>query len=445
MKVNDRLEVLIENMDKDGQGIAYYNKKIIFIKGAIIGELCEIEVTKVLKKLIQAKLIKIIKQSEYRRVVDCKIYDKCGGCNLRHLSYELEKEIKSNKVKNTLIHVSKINDFKFNSLISNNQIYYYRNKAIVPFSKIDNKVICGMYEAASHNIIPNTNCLIEPKLLDQILKIVVNYLEENNISIYDETTKKGLFRAVMCRKTKDDSYMVVLITTSNYNFSNLVNKLITIPNIKSIYLNVNESYDNVLLSDNNILIYGNPTISEDILDHQFNVSPNTFLQVNNQMAELLYEEAIRLLNPTKEDTIIDAYCGMGSISLSIADKVKKVIGIEVVESAVEDAKNNAKRNNINNSLFINGKCEDVINEVVKKEKVDAVIFDPPRKGCDKHFLDVIKSTKIPKIVYVSCNVATLARDILYLKDLYDVVEVTPVDLFPRTSHIESVTLLELKK
>lgn len=445
MKENEILEVLIEGMDKDGQGIAYYNKKIIFVKGALIGERCTIKITKVLSKLIQAEVVKIIEKSPSRITPDCPIASICGGCNMRHMTYDLEKEVKFNKVKNTITHGAKVSNFKINPLLSDNQINHYRNKAIVPFGKKAGKVICGMYEASSHNIIPNTTCLIEPQLLDSILKIVTNYLEENNISIYDETTKKGLFRAVMCRKTKDDSYMVVLITTAHYNFSNLVNQLITIPNIKSIYLNINERYDNVLLSDNNLLIYGQPTIKEDILGHKFSVSPNTFLQVNNHMAELLYREAIRMLKPNKNETLIDAYCGMGSITLSVADYVKEIIGIEVVPSAISDAKKNASNNNILNASFILGKCEDKIADLLKEKQIDAMIFDPPRKGCDKSFLDAVKKSNIKRIVYISCNVATLARDILYLSDKYTISEVTPVDLFPRTSHVESITLLDLKK
>lgn len=444
MKIGDKLEVLVEGMDKDGKGIAYFNKKIIFIEGAIINEKCEIVITKVLSKLIEAKVIKIITPSPDRLVPDCQIYENCGGCNLRHLSYDLEKKIKKNKVFNTIKHTTKLVNFKMNDIISNNKINHYRNKAIVPFSEVDGKIICGMFKPHSHKIVDNTFCLIEPILLEDILIKIKAYLSQNNISIYDETTKKGLFRAVMCRKTKSDDYMIVLIVTKNYDFSGLVDILKENRQIKSIYLNINDLNTNVLLGNKNILIYGDKTIKENILNHNFLVSPNTFMQVNNKMAELLYTEALRMLGPNLNTTIIDAYCGMGSISLSLASKVKKVIGIEVVESAILDARKNAKLNNITNASFILGKCEDKILEVLTNNKVDAMVFDPPRKGCETSFLEAVIKSKIKRIVYISCNIATLARDIKYLSPYYDLVEVTPVDMFPRTSHVETVALLNIK-
>ena len=442
MHSGDILEVLIEDMDKDGKGIAYYNKKIIFIPNALKNEICEIEITKVLSKLIEAKIRKIIKKSPLRLDLDCKIYNECGGCNMRHMSYILEKEVKYNKVKNTIIHQGKQKDFKINDLISNNKLTHYRNKAIIPFAKINGQIICGMYKSKSHEIIDNTFCYIEPKLLKEILEITKKYLEKNNISIYDETTKKGLFRALMCRKTKDEKYMVCLIVTTEFDFKDLIDELIKIPNIISIYLNINDLFNNVLLGNKNKLIYGKPYLLENILNNKFNVSPNTFLQVNNEMCELLYKEAIRMLNLTKEDIIIDAYCGMGSITLNVAPYVKEITGIEVVPSAILDARENAKLNNVENANFILGKCEDKIKDILKIKNVNKMIFDPPRKGCDKLFLDVIKETKIKEIVYISCNVATLARDILYLSDTYKIKEITPVDLFPRTSHVETIVLLQ---
>ncbi len=441
MNKGDILEVLIEDMDKDGKGIAYYNKKIIFIPYAIIGETCKIEITKVLSKLYEANLLEVLNESPYRKQPDCNLYPSCGGCQMRHMSYELEKKVKFNKVKNTLTHGAKIADFKMNELISNDIINNYRNKAIIPFANVNNEIICGMYKGRSHEIISNLNCQIEPYLLEKILIKVKKYLIYNNISIYDEITKNGLFRALMCRKTKDDKYMIVLITTKKYDFSALVNELIKIENIVSIYLNINDLNNNVLLTDNNMLLYGKANLTEDILGYKFNVAPNTFLQVNNNMCELLYKEAIALLNPNKDETIIDAYCGMGSITLNVAPYVKQIIGIEVVKSAIDNAIINAKMNGINNAKFILGKCEDKILEIIRSTKVNSIIFDPPRKGCDISFLNVIKETKINKIVYISCNVATLARDLNYLKDIYKIVEVTPFDLFPRTSHVESVVLL----
>ena len=296
----------------------------------------------------------------------------------------------------------------------------------------------------SHDIIDFTKCLIEPSILTSILEKTKAYLIENNISIYDELKHKGIFRAVMLRITKLKEIMLVFVVTKKIDLMPLVLEINKSISLASVYLSINDKKTNVVLSDNNILIYGKKTIVEDILNHKFEVSPNTFLQVNNSQAEKLYSKAIEYLNPTKADNIIDAYCGMGSITLSIAPYVNSIYGIEIVPSAIENAKKNAIANNINNAYFTCGKCEEEIINLINVKPITAMVFDPPRKGCDKVFLDTVKKAGIQRIVYISCNIATCARDSLYLSDRYKVIEATPVDLFPRTSHVESIVLLERK-
>ena len=443
--MNNLREVDIVSYDKDGKGICYIDGKITFVEGALINEKCLVKVFKETKKVNLASLEKVLIKNESRVESDCPYYPLCGGCQLRHINYETEAKVKQDKVYNTIVHQANQKDFKMNDIIKADNLYNYRNKAIIPFQKINKKIVYGMYENKSHNIVSINKCLIEPTLLPNILEEVKLYLEKENISIYDETTKKGIFRGLMLRKNVNNEYLVVLISTVNYDFKDLA--LILKEKFKeiiSIYLNINTLNNNVMLGYDNRLICGEKLIYETILGHKFGVSVNTFLQVNHDQTEKLYQKAIDELNPNSDDIVIDCYCGMGSITLSIAPKVKEIYGIEVVDQAIINAKDNAKLNNITNAYFECGKCEDLILKYVKKHKVTKIVFDPPRKGCEQSFLDVIKESKIKTIVYVSCNVASLARDIKYLSDTYNLISVTPVDLFPRTNHVECVCRLEKK-
>lgn len=443
MEEKNKYLVSIISADKDGKGVTYINNKIAFVEGALPGEECEVDITNEAKSYLFAKVVNIVKKAPTRIDSDCKYYPTCGGCDMRHMTYDLEKEIKYNKVKNTFEHLAKIN-ITPEPIIGADDIYNYRNKVIIPFGQENNEIIAGMYKKKSHDIINIEDCLIEPESLTSITKIVKTYLKENNISIYDETTHQGIFRALMFRKTKHNDIMLIFIVKTFIDLVPLCQKILLEQPIKSFYLNVNEKKTNVFLGDKDIHIFGDDYIYEEILNKKFRVSPKTFLQINNAQTEKLYQKAIELLEPSKEDVIIDAYCGMGSITLNVAPYVKKVYGIEVVKEAIIDANINKELNNISNAEFICGKCEDEIASILQKHKIDAMIVDPPRKGCDENFLNFIKKTKIKKIVYISCNVSTQARDVTYLKDLYEVKTIVPTDLFPRSLHIENIALLELK-
>ncbi len=444
MNVNDKLEALIEGMDKDGKGFFHHEKTIVFVEGALEGELCEVEIINIISNCAFAKLLKLLKASPERINPLCPNYDLCGGCDMQHMTYELEAKIKENKVRNTLKFVGKLSDPLVRPIIKASETYHYRNKAIIPFGYRDNKVVCGMYMKKSHEIIDFTKCLIEPSILTDILEITKKYLTVNKITIYDELKHKGLFRAVMVRVTKLNEIMLVFVVTKKIDLNPLVKEILNKANLTSVYLCINDKKTNVVLTNNNVLIYGKETIMEEILGHKFEVSPNTFLQINHAQTEKLYQKAIEYLNPQKEDNIIDAYCGMGSITLSIAPYVNSIHGIEIVPEAILNARINALNNNITNATFTCGKCEEEIINVINQKPISAMVFDPPRKGCEKSFLDTVKKAGIKRIVYISCNIATCARDILYLSDKYKVVEATPVDLFPRSLHVETVVLLERK-
>lgn len=444
MEINETYKLTINGYDMNGYGVAKLDNRVIFVEKAMDGEVVIAKITNVHKKYAFAVMIKLLSPSKNRIEPLCPYSQLCGGCDLLHIDYETEKKIKENKVKQAL---KRREDIIYNPIISSNKIYGYRNKIMIPYVKDEeDDVVYGFYEKKSHKVIPMDKCIISSDLDNKILYFINRYLNIFHISIYNEVTHKGLFREVMIRHTALNEYMVVLIVTDNHDFNDLVQYLIDeFKEIKSIYLNINKENNNVILSNEFKLIYGKATITENILGLKFSVSPQSFMQVNHDQCEKLYEEAFRMANLNKNMNVIDAYCGMGSITLNIAKHVNYVYGIEVVPEAIDNANKNKEINGISNVSFICGKCEDEIVKLANKENIDVVFFDPPRKGCDIKFLNTIISMKIKKIVYISCNIATAARDIEILeKNGYELKEVTPTDLFSKTSHVESVCLLVKK-
>lgn len=443
MKENETYKVTIESFDINGYGVCHIDSKIVFVIGAVVGEVAIVEIINVHKKYAFAKLKKILVESPLRVDAECPYYEYCGGCDMMHISYQEELKIKEFRVNQTLRGL----DYKIEPIIKADNIYGYRNKVMIPFCKdIDDDVLYGFYKKDSHDVVSIDKCIISDDKTNNIISYINKYLNIFHISIYDEKTHTGLFKEVMVRHTKLNQYMVVLVVTMDYDFSKLIEYLISeFKEIKSIYLNINDKKTNVVLSNEYKLLYGEPTIVEDILGLKFYVSPSSFMQVNNLQCEKLYSKAIELAKLNKNMNVIDAYCGMGSITLNIAKKVNKVYGIEIVESAINNANNNKKLNNIDNAEFILGPCEEKIKELVNLTNIDVIFFDPPRKGCDIEFLNTVISMKIPKIIYISCNIATCTRDIKILEENgYKLEVVVPTDLFPRTLHVETVCVLTKK-
>ena len=446
MKPSDEIILKIESFDVNGYGVAKYDNKVIFVMGAMEGEEVIAKIVNVHKKYAFAEVVTLLSKSKDRIDAKCPYYEYCGGCDMMHMTYACETKIKHNKVAQTLKSVVR-QDFNVSSVITNNNINGYRNKVMIPFMKDEEDgVLYGFYEKKSHNIVSIDKCLISNDLTNEITQFICKYLNVMNVSIYDEVNHEGLFKELMIRYTALNEYMVVLVTTRDYDFSRLVSYLTGMyPQIKSIYININSDKTNVVLSNNYKLIYGKKTITEDILGLKFNVSPASFMQVNHDQCEKLYQKALDLAELDKTMNVIDAYCGMGSITLNIAKNVNKVYGIEVVEDAIRNANENKELNNIFNAHFICGKCEYEIVKLVNKEKIDVIFFDPPRKGCDQKFLDTVIQMKIPKIIYISCGISSLARDLKYLLEHgYEVNEIVPVDLFSRTNNIETICSLYLK-
>lgn len=421
----------------------------LFVPEMVPGEKGQIEITKLSKSYGYAKVVKIYKdtRSNIRTFPECRNYEKCGGCNIMHMSYLAQLDFKTEMVASTLKKIGGIDDVEIKKTIGMSNPKYYRNKVQVPFRKDRFKTICGFFARDSHNVVPLDECLIQPNLSTEIIKFVRNLCNEYKIEGYNEFDNTGLIRHCLVRTNNNlESVMIVLVLTTDKlpNKEELINKITSrYKQVKSIIINVNNKKGNTILGDKCITIYGDDFIEDELCGMKFRLGPKSFYQVNHTQTEKLYNTAISLANLSKEDTVVDAYCGIGTIGLIASKYVKEVYSVEIVEEAIKNAKINAKNNNTKNIHFVCNKAEEQI-KLWKKDniKIDVIFVDPPRKGCDETLLDTIDEMDIPKIVYVSCDPATLARDLKILKTKgYKVTTIQPVDMFPFTSNVETIVLL----
>ena len=439
---NENFEVDILDNGIDGEGIAKIDGYTTFVKGALKGEKAKIKIVKTHKDYGFGKLLEIVKTSEDREDPICPNFNRCGGCNLQHMSYESQLELKENLVKNTLKKALG-REVKIENIIGMGIPYNYRNKAQYP---VRNGKI-GFYADRTHDLIENEKCYIQDETTDKLAKRAFELLMKNNNSCYDEESGKGNIRHIMTRIGKNtDELMLVIVT--NENEVKGVDKIISIltkeyPNLVSIIQNINNKNTNVIMGKECITLYGEDYIVDELGGYNFKISPLSFYQVNPTQTEVLYNIAKDFAELTKEDTVFDLYCGIGTISIFVADSVKKVYGVEIVEEAIEDAKINARINEISNTKFYAGAAEKLIPEMYKKgTTADVVFVDPPRKGCDEVLLNTIVEMEPKKLVYISCNPATLGRDLKYLTENgFEIKKVQPVDMFPQTGHVETVALL----
>ena len=449
IKPGENYEILIDNMAHEGQGVGRIHGIAAFIEGALAGEKVVAQIDKVSKNYVIGHVVEILEKSKDRVDPLCPYSDKCGGCSLQHLSYEGQLKFKTQKVKDNLERIGKIYT-RINDTIGMESPFRYRNKAQFPVGRVDNKIVTGFYSFHSHNIVPIESCMIQHEISDEIAMVVRNWIRKYNISVYDEKTGKGLIRHIVTRvayKTKEVMAVIVINGDHIPYKEELINDLKeNIKGLKSVILNINTRKTNVIMGDHNITVYGSDRIIDYISDIKFEISPLSFFQVNPVQTEVLYKKALENADLKNNETVIDVYSGIGTISLLAAQKAAFVYGIESVYQAVEDAKRNSHINNINNVKFISGDAEKVMPELADKGiNADVVIMDPPRKGCDKSVLDAVIKINSPKIVYVSCNPSTLARDLRYLEDNgYRTIEVQPVDMFPYTYHVECVVKIEKK-
>ena len=434
-----------------GEGIAKIDGFTIFIPEAIKGEKCEILILKVLSSHAYGKIINLLKKSNSRVNEDCATYIRCGGCDLRHMNYESTLDLKRESVQ-SLVNKAINDKITVKKTIGMENPYNYRNKAQYPVGlDVNNSPAIGVFAKRTHTIIPIQKCMIQTEISQKIANTILEFINKNNIEVYNEKNQKGLFRHIVIKVGKYTNEIMCILVLNKREFkkeNELVNILVKeYPNIKTIVKNINTKNTNVILGQENINIYGDGYIKDKLGEFTFKISPMSFYQVNPVQAEILYNTAIKAANLNKEDILFDLYCGIGTIGIFASKFVKKVYGIEIVPQAIQDAKENAQINNIENAEFIVGDVENAFDELLNKKNIipTAVIVDPPRKGLDEKTICNLLRIKPEKLVYISCNPATMVRDLAKMENVYSVKDVQPVDMFPFTSHVECVAVMNIKE
>ena len=452
MNKNDIILLEITDLTGGGDGVGHAKDgRVVFVPNTAVGDLVETLIIKVKSKYALGKIKSIKRGAKCRIESDCGISNKCGGCVFRHINYDSECEIKYNQVKNSINRIGGI-DLLPQKIIGGESINHYRNKAQYPIGVNRlGEIVCGFYAKSSHRIIEGDSCKLQPETFDSIVEQFCYWANYNKLSCYDEKKHKGLLRHLYIRygEVTNQIMVVIVINGKELPFADsLIERLKSVcgESLESVQININTDNTNVVLGDKCKVLYGSECIYDVLCGVKVRLSPLSFYQVNRTMAEKLYEKAVEFAEP-QDKFVLDLYCGAGTIGLSMANKAKKILGVEIVPEAIKDAKFNAENNNIKNAEFI---CADasIAAERLKKENInpDVVILDPPRKGCSEEVLNIVAKDFSPeKIVYVSCNDATLARDCKILKELdYSLKTIVPVDLFPRTGHVETVCLLSRK-
>lgn len=437
----------IDNLGSNGEGIGRIDGFTMFVTGALPGERVKVKAVKVGKRYGYGKLIDILKPSDQRVEPICQYAKRCGGCQLQHMSYELQLEFKKQLVKDALERIGNLEDIIIHDTLGMEEPWHYRNKMQFPIGMLGDKPAIGFYAPRSHNLIDIDTCHIQHSINDTIVKLVREYINEFNIPVYDETAHKGILRHLVSKVGFESGEVMVVIVTNGTQLpkgDRLVERLRdNVPGLVSVVQNVNSKKTNVIMGGENIVLWGRDHIVDYIDGLKFRISPLSFFQVNPIQTAVLYNKALDYARLKGREAVLDAYCGIGTISLFMARKAAKVYGIEVVPQAIEDARINALENDIHNVEFIVGQAELVVQDMIDEGlKVDVIVVDPPRKGCDEKLLEAIIQAQPERMVYVSCNPATLARDLAYLSERgYRVVKVQPVDMFPQTAHVEVISLM----
>lgn len=448
VKKNNDYIIDIDDVGSQGEGIGKIDGFTVFVEDAVLGDKLKIKIVKVKKSYCYGKLLDIITPSPDRIIPKCVYSKKCGGCQLQNYNYEAQLKYKQQKVENSLKYIAKIDNLNVLPIIGMTNPWNYRNKAQFPVRMENQKIQIGFYSPRTHNVVDINTCDIQCDFNDKIIDIVRNFMVDYNLSPYDELSHKGLIRHIFTRigfKTNQIMVCIIINGTKLPYENKLIERLTTIYNITSIVLNYNTKKNNVIIGDKTKLLWGNHYIIDYIDNIKFMISPHSFFQVNPVQTEILYKKALEFAQLSGNEIVFDAYCGIGTISLFLAKKAKQVYGIEIINEAIEDAKKNAILNSITNTQFYVGKSEEVIPKLYSKGiQPDIIVVDPPRKGCDVELINCFMQMQPKKIIYISCEPSTLARDLSILKDKYNVEKVQPVDLFPHSYHIECVIVINLK-
>lgn len=446
LQVNQIITLKIHGLGSSGEGVGYYEGFTFFVDGALPGETIEAKIYEKQKKFGRAHLTKIIESSPDRVQPACQLFGKCGGCQLMHLNYSKQLEIKRQKVLDALTRIGKIENCPVENCIPSPDSLAYRNKIQLPVRAANNTIEIGLYAKSSHDLIKVDHCFIHCELGEQIFKNVQELVKNSDITPYDTKTGQGDLRHILIKSSaKTNEVLVILVTNGKGSESVkvLAEKIMKSNTaVKGVVQNINKEQSNVILGDQYKVLVGQGYITEDLIGLKFKVSPASFFQVNPKQAENLYTKALEFSELKGNESILDAYCGVGTLSLIFSRHCKNVIGVECVPEAIADAKENAALNEIKNIEFY---CENSEDFISKLDSVDVIILNPPRKGCEQTFLDGIGRLKPSKLIYISCDPATLARDLAYLRNFgYNIDKVQPFDMFPQTAHVETVVRLSLK-
>ena len=452
---NQTVEIEITDLGTDGEGIGRYEGFTLFVKGALPGELVRAQVLKVNRNYGYAKPVEYLRVSKDRVTPRCPLAGRCGGCQLQHLKYEKQLEYKQKKIEDCLKRIGGLESMPMEPIIGMAEPWHYRNKAQFPVGRgKDGRLAIGFYAGRTHAIMDTDHCYIQAETNDEVIRIVRKFLTDYRISIYDEKTHTGLVRHILTRTGFRSGEIMVCLVINGERLP-YADRLVEMlragaPGVSSVCLNVNRERTNVILGDRVIPVYGEPYITDWIGEVRYQISPLSFYQVNPAQTQKLYETALEFADLKGGETVWDLYCGIGTISLFLAQKAGKVYGVEIVPQAIEDAKRNAKLNGIENAEFFVGASEEVLpqkyRELGEAVRADVVVVDPPRKGCDERLLRTIGEMGAPRVVYVSCDPGTLGRDVKVMRGMgYEVERVRGVDMFGGTGHVETVCLLSKLK
>lgn len=449
ININDVIQLEISDLTVNGDGIGKTADGYpLFVGGAVPGDVVDVRITKLNKTYGFASIEKIQKPSEHRIEPPCAFFEKCGGCSIMHADYSLQLDIKKNLVSSNLAKIGgyEVGSYEYEGIIGADRIFGYRNKAQFPVG-VSGGAVCGFYEKSSHNLVPCTECLIQDETINITASAIIDFINKYKLSVYNEKKHAGVIRHIYVRIGGDNTVMAVIVTNSRKRIEHideLAQMLLNRVNLKSLVQNVNTAKGNVILGRENILLWGDESITASVGGIEYVMSPNSFFQVNYEQMNKLYSKAKEYAATDRDETVFDLYCGVGSISLFVADAAKKVVGVEIVDAAVKNAKLNAEINGIDNVSFYCGDCPQVVSELVADGvRADVVIVDPPRKGCDERTLELINRISPDRVVYVSCNSSTLARDVKILRGYGFVLrKCCAVDMFPHSMHVETIVLLQ---
>lgn len=447
IKLGAIAEGRVEDFTHEGRGVVKIDNFVLFVLGGVIGDKISFKITKLKKSFGEGEIIKVLEPSEDRKKEKMNIDEPIGAAPLIAYNYDKGLEWKKSKIEKDLENIADLKNTNVKDTIGMKKPYKYRNNIQLAVGEKDNNTLIGFYNLGTNNIVDVKESMLISKEANEVLKAIREWIKENNVKPYNKTDKKGLLRHIAIRINKEQKMMVILVTGNKdlHHTDKLIESLKE-KNVVSIYQNINTRRDSATFGKEYKLLYGHEHLMDTIGEYKFEISPNSFLQVNRKQAQVLYDKVLEFLEPTNKDTVVDLYSGIGTIAMYMANKVKKVIAVESVKSSVKDAENNAKLNKIRNIRFIHGKTEEVLPNLIKEGlNLNKIVLDPPRKGCDKEVMDAILELSPERIVYVSCNSSTLSRDIKsLLENGYKLKEVQPVDMFPHTAHIECVIGMQRK-